>query len=592
MQEEYNTLLSRAIYASGTPLQIVENQYWQAFFTRLRPAWKIPTRAAVSTRYMEREYASIQKSVNTKVHEAMSIGLMCDGWTNIRRQSIVNFVLTTPEPVFYKTFPTLDTAHDATYIAKCISEVVEEVGSNKIFGIVTDNAANMKAAWTLIRFKYQHIYPYGCVAHGLNLLAQDIIKLPVFDDILTSGKEIVKEILYSHKLNAILNEKQVQNKKEISLKLPVATRWGTHAIFINSLLANKSSLEELSIDKRVNRLDGTVAKGKKTLLTAETKQKLLDDDFWDNITCVGSLLQPILKWITIIESDKPQISLVCQIFHDLKTSFESALQSPPVALELIDASIFQHLSKRNQFCITNLHKAASLLDPKQRGQNLTQSEIMDGIEFIAQVASESPEVDEATVLAEFAGYRSKEGAWGRNFIWKAVDKVSAEAWWKGISPATNLITIACKILNSPATSAACERTFSTYGHVHNKRRNRLTNDRAGKLVFIKHNLKLLEMNDKPAASKQIIPVQEADESDENVEDHDANLMELTLPVLDQAVDGDIASPEPVINLSEDDILTPALDPETESEYGDEEWLLDDDDDDDDTEDQEWDEDED
>lgn len=42
----------------------------------------------------------------------------------------------------------------------------------------------------------------------------------------------------------------------------------------------------------------------------------------------------------------------------------------------------------------------------------------------------------------------------------------------------------------PATSAACERSFSTYSAIHTSKRNRLTNDRAAKIVYIAHNLKL------------------------------------------------------------------------------------------------------
>jgi len=39
-----------------------------------------------------------------------------------------------------------------------------------------------------------------------------------------------------------------------------------------------------------------------------------------------------------------------------------------------------------------------------------------------------------------------------------------------------------------------ERTFSSYGNIHTAKRNRLTNDRAGKLVYINHNLRLLKKN--------------------------------------------------------------------------------------------------
>ena len=43
----------------------------------------------------------------------------------------------------------------------------------------------------------------------------------------------------------------------------------------------------------------------------------------------------------------------------------------------------------------------------------------------------------------------------------------------------------------PATSAATERSFSTFGRVHSIIRNRLTVKRAGQLTHVAYNLKFL-----------------------------------------------------------------------------------------------------
>ncbi|XP_050306033.1 uncharacterized protein LOC126743113 [Anthonomus grandis grandis] len=50
--------------------------------------------------------------------------------------------------------------------------------------------------------------------------------------------------------------------------------------------------------------------------------------------------------------------------------------------------------------------------------------------------------------------------------------------------------VAEAVLGMPATSAATERTFSSYGFIHSKTRNHLTTKRAGMLTYIHHNLKL------------------------------------------------------------------------------------------------------
>ena len=47
-------------------------------------------------------------------------------------------------------------------------------------------------------------------------------------------------------------------------------------------------------------------------------------------------------------------------------------------------------------------------------------------------------------------------------------------------------------INCPPSTAATERSFSTYGNVHTNKRNRLTNERAQKIVYVRQNLNIAE----------------------------------------------------------------------------------------------------
>lgn len=79
----------------------------------------------------------------------------------------------------------------------------------KFTSVVTDNASNMKAAWNLIQSYYPHISCYGCVAHGLNLLVQDItIGLESLKEVVVELKHVIKEIKNKHILLSVLKEKQ------------------------------------------------------------------------------------------------------------------------------------------------------------------------------------------------------------------------------------------------------------------------------------------------------------------------------------------------------------------------------------------------
>ena len=59
---------------------------------------------------------------------------------------IINYIISTPQPVFYKSTDTRDNRHTSLYIADELKAVINDLGPQKVFSLVTDNAANMKAA--------------------------------------------------------------------------------------------------------------------------------------------------------------------------------------------------------------------------------------------------------------------------------------------------------------------------------------------------------------------------------------------------------------------------------------------------------------
>jgi len=69
--------------------------------------------------------------------------------------------------------------------------------------------------------------------------------------------------------------------------------------------------------------------------------------------------------------------------------------------------------------------------------------------------------------------------------------------------------LAQKILSIPVSSAATERSFSSFANVHSKKRNRLLTERAAKLTYISHNWRTLDRN-------------KNDEDDSKIEDFTQN----------------------------------------------------------------------
>ena len=128
------------------------------------------------------------------IEKADCIAIISDVWSNVRGQGIINYIISTPQPVFYKSKYTRDNRHTGLYIADELKAVLNDLGPQKVFALVTDNAANMKAAWSKAEESYTHITPIGCGAHALNLLFKNIMALKTIDTLYRRAKEMVRYV--------------------------------------------------------------------------------------------------------------------------------------------------------------------------------------------------------------------------------------------------------------------------------------------------------------------------------------------------------------------------------------------------------------
>ena len=71
--------------------------------------------------------------------------------------------------------------------------------------VIAENAANMQAALTLIKEKYPHIVPLGCITHLLHLLCSDILGSQTVKTFFSEAITTMKT-KHSHILPAIFDE--------------------------------------------------------------------------------------------------------------------------------------------------------------------------------------------------------------------------------------------------------------------------------------------------------------------------------------------------------------------------------------------------
>ncbi|KAL0849218.1 hypothetical protein ABMA28_013551 [Loxostege sticticalis] len=421
---------ARAVFVSGSPLSLVEHPLWIDFFKDLQPSFKLPSRKNLSESLLDNVHTEIKKEVTENLKQTSYLHLQCDGWTNVNNEGIINFVISNPEPYFVESLSTEENKHTSLYLSQEIIKVMRCYGETKFIVLIGDNARNIQKAFELV------------------------------------------------KMNSLLNKIVKEKKTGETLKLPVKTRWGSNLTALKSIRNTKTALMAFAI---FDNGSGSIQ------VPSETKSTLLDDSFWSMINDCIAILEPITEPIFKLEANKCNIHEVFPIFRDLKSKLEFILPDITIISNEDKQAILFKVEKRSKDCIKPIHLAAYLLDPRAQGLTLNEDEDLEAMHFIEQMA-QNLNID---VIVDLANYKARDGFWSKRFLWDRVEDIVPVTWWKGLCSSKNLSKIAVRILTSPCTSAATERSFSKHGHIHSRKRNRLTAERAAKLTFISYNWDLL-----------------------------------------------------------------------------------------------------
>ena len=504
-QDTLEILLAQALFAAGVPFSFLENDYVIQFFQQLRPAFKLPNRRKLADELLDDVFDGVKAECNEQILQAKSLTMVSDGWSNINRESVQNFVICTPKPLFFDAIYSGEESHTAKWIADEIIKQMEIIDINKFSAVITDTASVMKAAWRIIEEKYPSIVCLGCNSHIMNLLIGDILKIDQIKSVVENAKKLVNYFKGHVQAAAKLKRIQKENySKEIALVLPALTRWGTHLDCFQSLQNSKTALEQALMDIRIRQnMDSTL------------RTHILSDDFWEDLDIITKIMEPMVSTLKLFESDISILSTVYSYFkkvmdqvNQIDCDFSNKLQ--------------EFITKRWEYAYHPIMMTAYMLDPQFLEESKTNGIESTGYaEFTTFVNKRFNQEEAVELFAELVNFRNKSSPYDNEIIWKSANILNSSLWWQSWAT-SKLQQLAIKILLIPTSSAAAERNFSTFGFIHNKIRNRLKNDRVKKLVYIYGNLRMYNGLVKIQKKKKISDFNDDYENDDENDDDKSN----------------------------------------------------------------------
>ena len=167
----------------------------KSFIRAIRPAYasQIPNRKSLSGNLLDNAYEKLNKKLACALRDCKYYSIVTDGWSNVRFDHIVNFIIIIDgeKPLFYKSIDTSNVVQSSETIFADICDVIEELGSEKLVSVITDNANCMKKALDLIEEKFPKVFGNGCAAHTMNLLIKDICDSEQNSETMVKGVKVV-----------------------------------------------------------------------------------------------------------------------------------------------------------------------------------------------------------------------------------------------------------------------------------------------------------------------------------------------------------------------------------------------------------------
>jgi Protein of unknown function (DUF 659)/hAT family C-terminal dimerisation region len=332
-QDEFQLELARVFILCALPFALVESPVFQRFFHRLVPQFQLPTRKSIAGDRLDTIYMECQELVKERIRQQGIVSIVFDFWSNVKKSGILNIVAVAPgmPSLLWCSTATGTASHDAAYTTKQCEDALDEIQAETsafVVSIQSDNASAMLASMRNIE-RSRPIFAAGCAAHVVNLLLQDVCKIPLVNEVKTKAVAITVYVLGHQALLDYFRRLQHELPQQHALVTPVPTRWYSVHCCLRSILSNKTLLKRLFNPPQPFRnadAEDTGATGRELMQrvskTPKQRAKLaqfraivMDWSFWHHLRHIVEMMDPIIHSLRVLESDNTYASQVYEEFR-------------------------------------------------------------------------------------------------------------------------------------------------------------------------------------------------------------------------------------------------------------------------------------
>jgi hypothetical protein len=500
--------LARGVYSAGLAPNVLDNKLFRRGLLAVAEAgagWQPPSAKELLGALLVSEEARVRSDIAAARATTARVGvvLVGDGATNVRREPILNVLSVQANRVEFIKAENFAGRHKSMrLIADDMIEVIKKLPDPEaVVAVYMDNAT--RGAWPLIEEACPWVVCGACGPHVVDLLMEDVGKLPFFKALFAKGNEIRLFVKNHTHVKAAFDK--VCKRAIVN---PADTRFATEVLGLSNVIVNREALVSTfgapavvdAIAKAKN--DRQEVHGTLGAQFTYLQQLVNNGDFWAEAAWAQAVMKPMERLLRFLEQDAPTSSLAYHAWFQVQNAIEEMEGLPA---ELKDA-IIKSVGYRWDYGFNMLHGAGYVLDPQFRLCEPPQ-ECMDSFnDFVLKCypkplrrnfddedafnAARDAHIDLlASIDRQLLDYRRGNGVWGREAVQRNAQLVSAVDFWDmyGQQP---LLRVALRACGCVAGATAAERGHKEMNFIHSKQRNSLGWEKAEKLMYVRINLNI------------------------------------------------------------------------------------------------------
>ncbi|XP_058002223.1 uncharacterized protein LOC110636882 [Hevea brasiliensis] len=473
-----NADIARWMYDAAIPFNTVNYPSFQVMVEstgQFGIGMKTPSFHEVRVPLLNEEVVEVKNSLKSYEEEWAKYGcsIMADGWTDKKQRTLINFLVNSRKgTVFMESVDVSEYSKTGNKMYELLNGFVERVGEANVIQVVTDNANNRVLAGKLLETKCPHLYWTPCAAHCLDLMLEDIGKIPKIHNTI---KRAVTLNGYIYIRPGVVNMlRHFTGERE--LIRPAVTRFATAFLTLQRIHKHKENLRKMFTSE-----EWTKSKWVKELSGKKVYSIVMMPTFWTNIVYILKIFGPLIRVLKLVDGEKmPTMGYIYEAMDRAKEaiakSFDENEEKYRTIFEIIDKRWESQLHRP-------LHIAGYYLNPEffYSNEKINEDvEVVTGLyQVIARLIPSKEEQDK--IMAQLPFYQNAKGIFGMDMATRNRKKVSPATWWLTYGAITpNLRNFAVKLFSLTCSASGCERNWSIFEHLMGQMEEEMDRD---ELVF-------------------------------------------------------------------------------------------------------------